>query len=76
MFTDSQAGYQENSRAKNRAGGDAVRDLVYQNAHEIRNGGHTLVLQWVPSLSKIPGTKKADAAAKDVAYKGGRETDH
>ena len=57
-------------------GGDAVRDLIYRNAHEIRNGGHTLVLRWVPSHSKISGNEKADAAAKDVAYKGGRETDH
>ena len=61
---------------KARSGGGAVRDLIHRNAHTIKNSGHTLVLRWVPSHSKILGNEKADAVAKDVAHKGGRETDH
>ena len=61
---------------KARVGGDAIRNLIYQNAHVIKNAGNTVVLRWVPGHSEIPGNEKADAAAKDIAHKGGRETDH
>ena len=76
VFTDSQAAIKKILDPKIRPGGDAIRDLVYQNVHEIQNGAHTLILRWVPSHSKIPGNEKADAIAKDAAYKGRRETDH
>ena len=75
VFTDSQAAIAKILEPKVRSGGGAVRDLIYQNAHEIRDGGHILVLGWVPSHSKIPGNEKTDAVAKDVAQKGGRETE-
>ncbi len=42
----------------------------------IKNAGHTVILRWAPGHSEIPGIEKADAAAKDVAHKGGKETDH
>ena len=76
VFTDSQAAITKILDPKARVGGDAVRSLVYQNAHVIKNAGHTVVLRWVPGHSEIPGNEKADAAAKDIAQKGGKETDH
>ena len=76
VFTDSQAAIAKILASKARSGGDAIRALIYENAHEIKSSGHTPVLRWVPSHSKIPGNEKADASAKDIAHKGGRQTDH
>ena len=55
--------------------GGVVWDVIYQNALTIRNNKHTLVLQWVPSHSKILENKKANTVAKDIAHKGDRGTD-
>ncbi len=76
VLTDSHAAITKILEPKVRPGGGAVRDLIYRNALNIRNNGHTLVLRWVPSHSKILGNEKADGVAKDVAHKGGRRTDH
>ena len=75
VFTDSQAAITKILDPKARVGGDAVRDLVYQNAHVIKNAGHTVALRWVAGHPEIPGNEKADAA-KDIAQKGGKETDY
>ena len=75
VFTDSQAAISKIQDPKARVGGDAIRNLVYQNAHVIKNAGYTVVLRWVPGHSDIPGNEKAYAAAKDIAQKGGKETD-
>lgn len=75
VFTDSQTAITKILDPKTRPRGDTVGDLFYQNTYEIRNGGHTLVLRWVLSHSKITDNEKADAVVKEVAYKGGRETD-
>ena len=64
---DSHAAITKILDPKVRPGGGAIRDLIYQNALTIRNNGHTLVLRWVPSHSKILGNEKADAVAKDAA---------
>lgn len=45
VFTDSQAAITKILDPKARFGGDAVRSLVYQNAHVIKNAGHTVVLR-------------------------------
>ena len=74
IFTDSQAAIAKILDSKARTGGDMIRALMQENAHEIKSSGHTLVLRWVPSHSNIPGIKKADASAKDVAHKRGRQT--
>lgn len=76
VFTGSHAAIGKTVNPKVRPGGGAVRDLIYQNALDIRKNGHLLVIQWVPSHLKVPGNEKADAVAKDVARKGGRNTDH
>ena len=76
VFTDSQAAITKILDPKTRVGGDAVRSLIYQNAHIIKNAGHNVVLRWVLGHSEVPGNEKADATAKDVAHKGGKETDH
>ena len=75
VFTDSHAAITKILDPKVKPGGGAIQDLIYQNALTIRNNGHILVLQWVPSYSKILRNEKADAVAKDAAYKGGRGTD-
>ena len=76
VFTDSHAAIDKVVNPKVRPGGGAVTDLIYKNALEIRENGHLLVVQWVPSHSKVPGNERADTVAKDVARKGGRNIDH
>lgn len=76
VFTDSHAAISKIVDPRVRPGGGAVRDLIYQKALNIRENGHLLVIQWVPSHSKVPGNEKADAVAKEVARKGGRKSDH
>ena len=76
IFTDSRAAIAKILDSNARTGGDAIRTLIYENAHEIKSSGHTLILRWVPSHSKILGNEKADVSAKDTARKRGRQTDH
>lgn len=76
IFTDSQAALAKIIDSKAKIGGDTIRALIQENAHEIKSSGHTLILRWVLSQSKIPGNKKADASAKDIAHKRGRQTDY
>ena len=76
VFTDSQMAITKILDPKARVGGDLVRNLVYQNAHVIQNVRHTVISRLVPGNLEIPGNEKADTTAKDVAYKGGKETDH
>ena len=52
---------------KVRPGGDALRNLIFQRAFNIRKNGHLLVIRWVPNHSKVPENKKADVIAKEVA---------
>ena len=76
VFTDSQTAIAKILKPKVRSGGDAVRDLIYQNADTIKDSGHTSVLRWIPSHSKVLGNDKADAAAKGVEAESllGRQT--
>lgn len=76
IFTDSQAAITKISDQRTRVGGDAIRNLIHQNALTIKNAEHTTVLQWVPGHSKLLGNERADMAAKDCAHNGGRQTNH
>lgn len=76
IFTDSQTAMTKILDPKTKVGGDAVQNLVYQSAQAMKNAGHTVVLRQIPGHSNILGNKKADEAAKNVANKGERETDH
>lgn len=76
IFTNSQTAMTKILEPKTKVGGDAIRNLIYQRARTMKNAGHTIVLRWVPSHSKVLGNEKAEEAAKDVAHRGGRETDH
>lgn len=53
----------------------AVKDFMCQRAKELAQSGHVVVFRWVPGHSKMEGNEKADLAAKEAAYRGGRETD-
>ena len=53
IFTDSQAALAKIIDSKAKIGGDMIRALIQENAHKIKSSGHTLVLRWVPSHSKI-----------------------
>ena len=76
VFTDLHAAIGKIVNPKVRPGGGARRDLIYQNALDIRENRHFLVIQWIPSHSKVPGNKKTDAVAKNVAQKGGENIDN
>lgn len=76
VFTDSQAAIAKILDSKARSCGDTIRAFIYENAHEIKSSRYALVLRWVPSHSKIPRNKRADASAKNITHKGGRQTDH
>ena len=72
VFTDSKAALtkiQENGRKS------AIKDFLYQRATELVQSGHVVVFQWVPGHSKIEENERADLAAKEVAYRGGKETE-
>lgn len=76
IFTDLYAVIAKILESKVRPGKNAIRDLIYQNALNIRNNGYTLVLQWISSYSKILGKEKTNIVAKDIAYKKGRRTNY
>lgn len=55
--------------------GLAVKDLVYQRVKELITNRHSVILRWVPGHSRVGGDERADSAAKDAPYRGGKETD-
>lgn len=76
IFINSQMAMTKILELKTKVCGDEIRNLVYQRVQTMKNAEHTIVLKWVPSHSKVLGNKKAAEATKDVAHRGGRETDH
>ena len=62
--------------SKARVGGDAVQNLVYENACVIKNARHMMVLRWVSGHLEIPGNEKANVVAKYFRHKGRKKTNH
>lgn len=52
-----------------------MKDLVYQRVKELITNRHSVILRWVPGHSRVGGDERADSAAKDAPYRGGKETD-
>ena len=76
VFTDSQMAISKILNPKTRVDGETFLNLVYQNAYAIKIARYIIVMQLVPSHSRIPDNEKADAVIEDVVHKRGREINY
>ena len=69
VFSDSQSGIKKLQESISGTG-QALRAQIVKKAKPLQTRGSKVIIQWVPSHSKVEGNKRADKVAKEAAIRG------
>lgn len=72
VFTDSQKALIDIQKFSSCTFSTYLRDLIYQNALDLKNNGRSVTIQWIPDHVGLIGHDRADQNVKDKAYRGGK----